>query len=555
MKKNIFCTIICLILNISFCVAYSAGDKAPSISEFHKQVIIGQSDFDNYYGPISPDFEKNGKYNDVNFLDDQYFDSFFNNYFSNKLFEVSDIWQTKITESSSCTNSELSENISYIRYLFRLISMSYLFEAIKEYHVTLHQLGYSKKLCPVTWNDMFSSCNPKTDEMKKFVRRVKYAKFTRLNNSRFVKKNKKDLAKWLKKLKKDLSKRHSTYIPAVRVLRWFEKQKVELDNFSKRDVAAAMLGGCIVDKELLLNICSEKDDLFGISYVPKLKKLILTSHAMNLINKNGNGKNCINRFVKIFEKTEVRYPYLKDLFDAVSRNLSNFRVSKNRGDLFIPGSLKEFDDKGLKDFLYVAKKKPKSKPKTKKVVVRPKPKPTPKPIVKVVASPKPKPKPKPIIKKVVPKVSYFEKMVRKHRSKKLKTLALSMKKFRDDFTFGKRIVRSLGKIAKDYQTRSALSDMKEFDKLGSKKEPIRLYFLKFLLDKGYHQGLFNIVSIIGSKFYILNDIDKRKKPVYIELKSDESTGYQWLITILNSPKKKVKKAPAAKHKQKKKMKK
>ncbi len=81
----------------------------------------------------------------------------------------------------------------------------------------------------------------------------------------------------------------------------------------------------------------------------------------------------------------------------------------------------------------------------------------------------------------------------------------------------------------------ALEDMKKFDKLGTDQEPVLLRFLKFLIDQNNHQGLYNIQLVLGENFWIVNDIDDVKKPVFIRLLNDETTKNRWTI-ILMSPK-------------------
>ena len=88
---------------------------------------------------------------------------------------------------------------------------------------------------------------------------------------------------------------------------------------------------------------------------------------------------------------------------------------------------------------------------------------------------------------------------------------------------------------KDYQTRQALQDMKTYDKLGSTSEPVRLTFIKYFIDKNSHQGLFNITGILGSSFWVKNDIDNFPNPVYVEVRNDASTGNVWQIIVKKAP--------------------
>ena len=204
--------------------------------------------------------------------------------------------------------------------------------------------------------------------------------------------------------------------------------------------------------------------------------------------------------------------------------------------------MKEFDIKGLSDFL-AALKPPKIET---KVVALPKPKPRPKPAPKPVVEVKPvieAPKPEAVVveipEPVKPKISEFERAVIEFDDKKLSTLALNMDQFRDDFEFTPQILADLALPIKKFQTRAALTDMKSFDRLGDMEAPVGLVFLKYLIDTDNHQGLFNIQSVLGEKFYVYNDIENKEKPVYIELKNDSSTNNHWQIILVKPAPKKI----------------
>ena len=77
--------------------------------------------------------------------------------------------------------------------------------------------------------------------------------------------------------------------------------------------------------------------------------------------------------------------------------------------------------------------------------------------------------------------------------------------------------------------------MKKFDKLGSRKAPVPLSFLKFLILNEKHQGLFNIVLVLGEQFYVTNNIDKnisRNESELVKLKNDAETNFKWQIYII-----------------------
>jgi hypothetical protein len=55
-----------------------------------------------------------------------------------------------------------------------------------------------------------------------------------------------------------------------------------------------------------------------------------------------------------------------------------------------------------------------------------------------------------------------------------------------------------------------------------------------MIDMEEHQGLYNVTSILGDKFYVSNDIDADQKPEpeYIQFSNAEGTGKNWQISIL-----------------------
>lgn len=117
--------------------------------------------------------------------------------------------------------------------------------------------------------------------------------------------------------------------------------------------------------------------------------------------------------------------------------------------------------------------------------------------------------------------------------KQLKRSPVDMSQFSQEFTFSPQVVRAISAPLKDFQTREALEDLKRFDKLGTKRQPVRLLFLKLLIDQEEHTGLWNIVGVLGNTFYVINDLEKKRIPVVVELKNDESTGHIWQLTIIN----------------------
>jgi hypothetical protein len=504
------------------------GAKKKVSNDYYDKTFLGESNFDLYYGPHDPLLKRSNHLGESGFADDEFFNHFIDGLVQDDIFKVEDFWSQEVQGMNACPNFYLNENLSYIRYLYRLVTISYLFESIKDHATLAYKLGYEEKTCSLDWKDIFGKCTPQTLDMKKFLKRTKYRYLMNYDIRKFKRLSKGERKDWLNKELAGLLKKRESVT--------FERLAQSCHSGSCRSlkkVENVLKSSCREDKELIEMICSERDDLYGISWLNKPMAILTSSHVMRNLNKGGFANACLDRYANLNKEKEMHYKRLNNLFAPVYKQL---RLSLSastyiEGELFLPGALKEFDDRGLEDFLFV-------KPKivAKKVIAKVKPKVKPKPIVKVVPK-----KAKPTIVKVVasaakPKIkplSSFEQAVKRVADDKVKLAKVDMIQFEKDFTFTERMVKALSTPLADYQTRSALKDMKTFDKLGSKQEPLRLLFLKFLIDRDQHTGLWNVISIIGKQFYVINDIDKKNEPVAIKLSNDVDSKYKWQLSIID----------------------
>lgn len=445
---------------------------------------------------------------------------------------LSQFWFDDVMEESLCPNSELAENLEYIRYLYRLVTMSYSFESLKRLKKINDQLGLNQKNCSTQYADLFGQCKPKSEEMKKFHQRV-YGKFVNeIEKVKHEKFNSKDVESWWKEFHRSIALSLDPVVSRI-------NDKCLEDRMSCRELNTEELSKyvgeiCLQDRTLIQDLCNEKDDLNGVSNSEKLSELIRQSNAFNLINKNGYGEDCLRRFAKISQNKERKYPHLSRLIPLMHSQLVKEKNRYPQGDLFLPGALKEFDVKGLSDFL-VALQPPKPKPVIK---VKPKPKPVekkPEPVVVVAEKPKEAPVEVPVVvEPPKPKITEFERALADLKKFNSTRSEIDMDTFRIDFEFTPEQYSALEIPLKRFQTRAALIDMKTYDKMGSKESPIGLMFIKFLIDSDNHQGLYNIQAIIGDKFYVINDFESKVEPVAVELKNDASTKNRWAITILKN---------------------
>lgn len=536
MMRKIIVTLflICFLLPMNLLAKGNVEmQEKESLDRYYQHLFLGEKRTNDYFGPLDPRTVFSEENGELLTLDDQFKNHFLNNQIQSEAMDIHSFWFKKIIEKSTCPDLALGDNLDYVRYVYRLLSISYLFESLKLNHKVSQELGLGKNICSISFDSVFGNCKPQSSDMKKFHERV-YGKFvneiSKINIAEF---NKKEISQWY------LDFQHSTSLTTdpvySRLHDWCFSQKKNCKNLSPDELKKALTTVCNNDQELITNLCSEQDDLYGISYAEKATELVQSSNAFNLINQSGMGEDCLRRFVKIFTPKEIRYNTLSKQYPIIYSQLLRDNNRYLQGELFLPGALKEFDMKGLGDFL-TALKPPKVET---KLVIVPKPKPKAKPHPVVVVKPIEVPKPEAVKVEIVeapkPKMSEFETAVKELADKKLNSLSINMDTFRDDFEFTQQMISTLSAPIKKFQTRAALTDMKSYDNLGSVDAPVGLIFLKYLIDTENHQGLYNIITVLGNKFYVNNDIEKKILPVYVELRNDSTTKNRWQIIITKAP--------------------
>ncbi len=514
-----------IILMCSIGLSQGADDLG-ALEKYYQNVFLGERKTTNYYGAIDPRADFDDTTGALVSLDEKYTANYLNPQIQPEAFSLHSFWFNEVIEKSNCPDVTLGENIDYIRYLYRLISISYLFEGLKINNKIGRELGF-KKVCPINYKTLFNGCHPVSPDMKKFSERV-YGKFVNeIEKIKVETLSGKEVSSMLKKFQESNS---LTTDPVFsRLHEWCIENKKNCKQLTIESIGEAMAGFCEVDTKMIGLLCSEKDSLYGLSQAPLALELIKKSNAFSLINQTGMGDECLNRFSKIFHNKENHRTSLPKQYPLIYSHLLKNQSRYEQGDLFLPGALKEFDMKGLSDFLS-ALKPPKVEP---VIVYKPKPKPIPVVIPKKVEVVVVKPEVASVIVPPPPEpvVSEFEYGVKEIAGGK-DSYWLNMDTFRDDFEFTQGMIADLSGPIKKFQTRSALIDMKSYDQLGSREAPVGLIFLKFLIDTENHQGLYNIVTVLGEKFYIQNDIEKIAKPHFIQLKNDQTTKNRWQIILL-----------------------
>ena len=512
-----------LIIGLSL-AAYSAEEYAFS--------QLGEQDTGHWIGATDPDIEVLPQSKQLIFREQKKYDRYFEDNISDVSFDLFRFWDFELPQAS-CPNSSFSENVHYLRYLFRLLAISYLAESLKDHHVLIHQLTGEPTLCPVDWNTLFKSCVPQTDEMKKFIKRSQVRYMSDLNLKAIPVLNSSQREDWVKGFLKDQASNLT-----IRIL---QKRLESSKNKDMKILVNQLISSCKERTDAIQMICSENDDLYGISRSPQARDLILQSHIMSVINQGGFGEACIDRFINTFKTKERNYEWLDALFPLIRRKLLVEKKRYLQGDLFLPGALKEFEMKGLGDFLFAEATPAPTPVPTPKPTPLPTPKPTPIPMVTVAPTPMPTPKPTPTPPPAPEKSAIQIAIDTLHANEKLPSVIVNMKKFKKDYVFTPITKSKLELRLKSYQTRDALAEMKEFDKLGSADEPVSLIFIKLMIDTNNHVGLWNVVGVIGEKFYIVNDIDSSSKqtPLFIKLENSVETRGRWVISVLREPKKKA----------------
>jgi len=519
-------------------IAAFAKDKKSF--KFQQDYKMGAHDIAEYFGPLDALGTFNDSQRQWEFQDERYRKDFFKPHFDEQLSNLSTWWRDSVKNQLTCSNEKFYEIYPYMRYLFRLISMSYLYEGLKKFNLRSYQLGFSKKICSLTPTDLQLNCRGKSEDMKNFVQRARHYLTKNIDFSNFKKFKKEQRISWHKKLKNSFSQDRDRTIVQERLLAWCIDAGLNCKNTKFLNLKNAMTESCRVDKQLFFSLCSEKDQHYGLSQLNFLREVLEKSNVLLNINAGGQGQNCLRRYVQELSTREFFPPYIFPYFKRIFTALKLRGGRYLEGALFVPGALKEFDDKGLDNFLFTSQPLAKKTSPTIKPI---KPIDTPIPVKKItivaptikISKSKKKPPLKAVKKAIiVEKLSVFEQAVAQRKQQELKTFPLDMRAFKKDFIFTEKMLLALEGPLKIYKSRQGLTDMKKLDGLGQKSEPMTLFFLKYLLDRREHQSLWNIVSIIGQRFYVVNDIERKKKPVYIEIKNDATSKGQWQLSILKN---------------------
>jgi hypothetical protein len=457
-----------------------------------------------YYGRVAPYGKLDNFTNHFEFQEYIDRDNYVLNYTQKELEDTQD-FLIRLLRNYQCSDSVFQDYKEYIRYLYKIATLSYLDFSLTQFEKTSKQIGWGG-VCNYKLDTILAKCNPKTKNMRFFKESSLY----------LAKKRKKFILKYNETFEENRDE-------------WFKNFNHEYQgDFTKQSLFSECGKGCDRNSKKLfekmcdttkkdfLMICNEKDTLYGMERVPEVYLSLLFSQALREMDKEVyNFKGCLRRFTEYYRDEEFVSSRLASL---LNRAYSFKRKASNPlGELFDVSSLKTFLDMGV-DSLFerpiASKKIIKEKPLEQKVILK-------KEVISkvekaIVQLDLKKAKHEKKVQKKKKKISYFLNTYKNMVELDFDSISLDMAQFKLDYSFSPKVRSLLDKKMESFARRKTLKQMVEFDQLGSKKSPVPALFIKYLIDTQNHTGLFNLVGILGNRFYILNDIDDLEKKEVIK---------------------------------------
>lgn len=486
----------------------------------HQKAYLGEKDLKDYSERYHPVIRQNLYQGHLTFSDDQFFQNYFDNYLWDKQKDYSEYLKSELPTGLSCSDEKLNSHFDDIRFAYRLITLSYLLEGQWHYQLLSNHFGLNNA-CDFDMDKWLKSCDPQGKEMKRFLKQL--TDFKPRYQETFPANYKID--DWKKELSTNKYQYFSQY------------QSSECKNgCDDKKISKSFNRVCERNAELMTLICSENDELLGLSQNRDAYFLLGQSNIINTFNQQGEALSCMRRFSEVFSPKEVNYPALKNLFPPIQsflRSRHNERFIQGR--VFFFGAGKEFEAKGLSN-LYVKDQPFELTKKSPDTVMTKAPEKKTEKKVEVVKAPEVKedPKEKNIVEIRTPLKSAFLQASELRSSQNLPRTEVDMLKLKYDYVFSLNMINNLSQKLKTFMTREALQEMSSFDKLGTPDGAVPLLFIKFMIDMEEHQGMWNLVSVLGPRFFVSNEIDNSfsPKPELIELVNNSQTGNQWQIFIL-----------------------
>jgi hypothetical protein len=488
---------------------------------------LGEKNPSSYAGPWRPGFHHDPYFGRYVSDDDQFFGGYFYPYIWSDASDWGRFFSEEVMGASVCPHPILSKYFDEIRYAHRLLALSYLLEVMDSSRADMDLLKQTQ-LCRFDLQELIKGCRPKSEDMKTFLQNLEqqapYSAPVIGKTHNFIKFER----EWLESVQKSNGSMASTRAG-------FQcRSENKMCGTTLPEVAAVMGRACTADKALFHEVCSEEDQIYGVSTVPLATYLLGTSNMMTLLNDEGLAHGCLRRFGQMMSGKERGRSATSSMMPVVYAALKkNYADRYPHGRAFIYGSLKEFQKKGLNNIFEAKVKKPietpvsVEKPIEKPVIVN---KPIEKPVVAAVVGP---PKIEKVPEVALEDKSAFLQAAEVRQSQNLDLVDVDMLKFNYDYVFSAAELQLLQSSLKNFTQRKALQQMKDGDMLGSKQAAVPLTFIKFMIDSNDHQGLYNLVGVLSDRFWIKNDVDAKLKPPaeFCELRNDATTSNTWQLYI------------------------
>lgn len=521
-------------------IAFASTDQS---QHYYNQLYLGEQQSDQYFGTHFPSLWTNPYSGQTSFREQKLDRIYFQNLYLGNIEEIEQYLNDEFSVVSACSVYELGQNLDYIRYLYRLISFSYLYETLVDLKIKASVLGEAKACAPYLKEQLKKSCSPKSSDFKSY--------FSTLLQVQDFKLSEQDLGQ-VKALNKEkvlelYNEVNTADISSQRIRFLCEQKNGSCSNISLAEYTVFLKQSCAQDLEQMKLICNEEDNLLGLSNIPMAYELLLESNVVNALGGDKNAAACLRRYADVAQKDEATSAMLEILFPVIKQRLEKIFGSRYlQGRIFVPGAFKEFEMKGLKTILgsrptkkveekVVAISKPTQSIPHKKIEVHSKINVIDNEAEKVapVEAPKVEEKPKVEIKKTA-----FLSSAEVLESQGLSLTFVDMRKFKYDFIFSFKMLKELEEPLKAYTSLKALKEMKKHDKLGTKNGPVPLIFVKYLVDTNRHHGIYNMINTLGDEFHVFNDIDELNpyKSHLIKLLNDVTTRNRWQIIILENHK-------------------
>jgi len=507
--------LVCLLIFLGASCAL-AGELDRSFREIN----LGEKSLEGYFDRYDPSLNQESHTGRLSFVDADFFGRYMDLYIFPEEKSFADYFKSELSTGLLCPNEDLSNHFDQIRYSYRLITLSYLIEA--QWHLSVFGSHFNfPKACSFEVKRWASQCSPKSAEMKKFISRlIDYApKSDELPPTGYK------TSQWFK-----------DYVSQKKLYSHYRVETTKESN-----IESGWSRACQENESLMNLICSEEDQLWGLSRDRQAYYLLSISNIINTYNKKGEALGCLRRFSETMSGKETRYPGQSSLFGSIEQWLKE-KYSERfvQGRVFFYGSSKEFEDKGVSQ-VHVKDQTLVLAPveKMSDTIVENRPpqvvakvstqgtEPVKSKIQKIPTPSAPKPEVALILK------SAFLQAAELRKSQNLTRVDVDMMKLKYDYVFTLNMKNSLSERLKTFMTRDALKEMMNYDHLGTKQGPVPLLFLKFMIDMDEHQGLWNLISVLGTKFYVSNEIDETFHPE-AELVELTNVSQGWQITILKN---------------------